>query len=115
MVDSNLRKIIAIIPIFLTFVLAFSIFGNASAQPSTSYYIVTEYGSGELSKVTPGGTISLITGGLSGPVGVTIVPETNPVGGIYAPTDRLSILTPYIALVGLIGAISIIFTKRRLK
>jgi hypothetical protein len=35
------------------------------------------------------------------------------VGGIYAPTDRLSILTPFIALVGLIGAISTIFAIRR--
>lgn len=43
-----------------------------------------------------------------------VVEEYNtPVGGIYAPTDRLSILTPYIALVGLIGAVSIIFTIRR--
>jgi hypothetical protein len=38
---------------------------------------------------------------------------TTPVGGIYAPTDRLSILTPFIALVGLIGAISTIFAIRR--
>jgi len=40
----------------------------------------------------------------------------HPVGGIYAPTDKLSVLTPYIALVGLIGAISSIFVivkKRR--
>jgi hypothetical protein len=37
----------------------------------------------------------------------------NPVGGIYAPTNRLSILTPYIALVGLIGAISTIFAIRK--
>ena len=36
-----------------------------------------------------------------------------PVGGIYAPTDRLSILTPFIALVGLIGAVSTIFAIRR--
>jgi hypothetical protein len=36
-----------------------------------------------------------------------------PVGGIYAPNDKLSILTPYIALVGLIGAISAIFAIRR--
>ncbi len=40
-------------------------------------------------------------------------PTTKPVGGVYEPTDRLSILTPYIALVGLIGAISTIFTIRR--
>jgi hypothetical protein len=37
----------------------------------------------------------------------------NPVGGIYAPNDKLSILTPYIALVGLIGAISTVFVFRR--
>jgi hypothetical protein len=35
------------------------------------------------------------------------------VGGIYAPTDKLSILTPFIALVGLIGTISTIFAIRR--
>ena len=37
----------------------------------------------------------------------------NPVGGIYSPTDKLSILTPYITLVGLIGAITTIFAIRR--
>ncbi|MCW3974871.1 MAG: hypothetical protein NWE86_01325 [Candidatus Bathyarchaeota archaeon] len=37
----------------------------------------------------------------------------NVVGGIYASTDKLNILTPYIALVGLIGAISTIFAIRR--
>jgi hypothetical protein len=35
------------------------------------------------------------------------------VGGIYASNDKLSILTPYIALVGLIGVISTIFAIRR--
>ena len=42
-----------------------------------------------------------------------IVEQSSPVGGIYSPTDKLSILTPYIALVGLIGAISTIFAIRR--
>lgn len=37
----------------------------------------------------------------------------NPVGGIYVPSDNLCILTPYIALVGLIGIISTIFAIRR--
>ncbi|MCW3975904.1 MAG: hypothetical protein NWE86_06660 [Candidatus Bathyarchaeota archaeon] len=44
-----------------------------------------------------------------------LAPE-NPVGGIYAPNNKLNILVPYIALVGLIGAISSIFVivkKRR--
>jgi hypothetical protein len=41
-----------------------------------------------------------------------LVPE-NPVGGIYASNDKLNILAPYIALVGLIGAISTIFVIRK--
>jgi hypothetical protein len=36
-----------------------------------------------------------------------------PVGGIYAPTSKLTLLAPFIALVGLIGAISTIFAIRR--
>jgi hypothetical protein len=39
--------------------------------------------------------------------------KSNPVGGINAPTEKLTILTPYIALVGLIGTISSIFAIRR--
>jgi hypothetical protein len=35
------------------------------------------------------------------------------VGGIYAPANELNILAPYIALVGLIGAISTIFAIRK--
>jgi len=41
-----------------------------------------------------------------------LAPE-NPVGGIYASKDKFNILAPYIALVGLIGAISTIFAIRR--
>jgi hypothetical protein len=37
----------------------------------------------------------------------------HPVGGIYASTDKLNILAPFIALVGFIGAISSIFAIRR--
>jgi len=37
----------------------------------------------------------------------------NPVGGIYASADRLGILTPYLALVGLIGTISTILAIRK--
>jgi len=39
--------------------------------------------------------------------------SANAVGGFFAPTNKLVILTPYIALVGLIGAISTIFAIRR--
>jgi hypothetical protein len=42
-----------------------------------------------------------------------VVSGTIPVGGIVVPTDKLSIIAPYIALVGLIGAISTIFAIRR--
>ncbi len=48
-----------------------------------------------------------------GDIGIDPPTATNPVGGIYAPNDKLSILTPYIALVGLIGAISTFFAIRR--
>ena len=37
----------------------------------------------------------------------------NPVGGILAPVNKLNILAPYIALVGLIGIMSTIFAIRR--
>jgi hypothetical protein len=42
-----------------------------------------------------------------------VVTATTPVGGIAMPADKLSIVAPYIALVGLIGAISTIFAIRR--
>jgi hypothetical protein len=37
----------------------------------------------------------------------------NPVGGYFVHVNKIGILTPYIALVGLIGAISTIFATRR--
>ena len=104
-----MKKLSVIIPIFLTIVLAFSIIGNVSAQPSVGDYIVTESSSNELSSVTPGGVVTLITAsGLSEPYGVAIVPLTNPVGGIYAPTNKLNILVTYAALIGLVGVFSTI-------
>jgi len=42
-----------------------------------------------------------------------VTQNVRPVGGIYTSNDRLNILAPYIALVGLIGAISTIFAIRR--
>ncbi len=42
-----------------------------------------------------------------------VVAATTPVGGIVMPTNKLSIIAPYIALVGFIGAISTIFAIRR--
>ncbi len=67
-----MKKLSVIIPIFLTIVLAFSIIGNVSAQPSAGDYIVPEYNVDVLSSVTPSGVVTLIASGLSGPVGVAI-------------------------------------------
>ncbi len=103
-----MKKLSVIIPIFLTIVLAFSIIGNVSAQPSVGDYIVAESGTGELSSVTPGGVVTLIASGLSTPRGVAIVPFTIPVGGIYVPMNKLNIPVPYAALIGLIGVVSTI-------
>jgi hypothetical protein len=58
-------------------------------------------------------TTSTSTGSTENYGDIGIDPPTNPVGGIYVSNDRLNILAPYIALVGLIGAISTIFAIRR--
>ncbi len=78
----------------------------------TGNYIVAEAGSGELSSVTPGGVVTLIASGLSAPYGVAIVPE-HPVVGIYAPMNKLNILVPYVAIIGLIGVFSTILVIRK--
>jgi hypothetical protein len=42
-------------------------------------------------------------------------PLANPVGGVLMPTSKLEILTPYLALAGLIAAVSavVVVKKRR--
>jgi TolB protein len=40
-------------------------------------------------------------------------PEPAPVGGVASPINKLAILTPYIALAGLIMAVSTIYIKKR--
>ena len=88
-----MKKLSVIIPAFLTIVLAFSIIGNVSAQPSAGDYIVTESGSGELSSVTPGGTITLIASGLSNPAGVAIDGSGNYIVAEWG-SGQLSSVTP---------------------
>jgi hypothetical protein len=41
--------------------------------------------------------------------------EEAPVGGLTIPVSKLAVLTPYLILVGLIGAVSVIYTFRRKK
>jgi hypothetical protein len=78
-------------------------------------YIIADGSDDELLKVTPGGTVTLITSNLSAPrfIAIVLEPLIRPVVGIYALNGKLNILTPYIALVGLIGAVSTIFAIRR--
>jgi hypothetical protein len=46
---------------------------------------------------------------------VTQTIEPAPVGGLVTPTNKLEILTPYIALAGLITAISAVYVAKRRK
>ncbi|MFC1506991.1 hypothetical protein ACFLQ6_07970 [Thermoproteota archaeon] len=46
---------------------------------------------------------------------VTQTPEPPPVGGLVTPTNKLAILTPYIALAGLIIAVSTVYVIKRRK
>ncbi len=49
------------------------------------------------------------------PVTVTVYQSLGPVGGVTSPTNKLEILTPYIALAGLIAAISTLYVIKRRK
>ena len=40
-------------------------------------------------------------------------PSHHPVGGIYAPMNKLNILVPYVALIGLFGVLSTILINRK--
>jgi len=46
-------------------------------------------------------------------VGGVLTPAPTPVGGIAVPANKLAILAPYLALVGLIGVVSIVFAIRK--
>ena len=46
----------------------------------------------------------------------TLPPPPRPVGGVVSPTNKLQILTPYLALVGLVIAVSaVVVVKKRSK
>jgi len=53
--------------------------------------------------------------------GIVVKVETNrrpaaPVGGVFTPVNKLAILAPYLALIGLLGAVTVaVVTKRRRK
>jgi len=49
------------------------------------------------------------------PVTVTIYQGLGPVGGVATPVNKLEILTPYLALAGLIAAVSTVFVIKRRK
>ena len=73
---------------------------SASTPPGS--YIVTVTGTGSQTHTT---TFRL-----------TVNPASRPVGGLVIPTNKLEILTPYIALAGLVIAVSaVVVVKRRSK
>jgi len=87
------------------------------AIDSAGNYIVTETGPEVLSKVTPSGvrTVIYTFAGGTGPYGVAIVPTPRPVGGVLTPVNKLTILAPYLALIGLVGSVTAaaVMKKRR--
>jgi len=93
--------------------------GPGVAIDNSGNYVVTEQSCNQLSRVTPGGAVTLIAGSdLSRPTGVAFrgePPARPPVGGIVMPTNKLEILAPYLALAGLIAAVSavVVVKKRR--
>jgi len=42
----------------------------------------------------------------------TSPPAGGPVGGFMEPVNKLAIFAPYLALVGVIGAVAVVFWKR---
>ena len=73
-------------------------------------YIVTEIGTADvLSKISSRSVIYTFT---DYPREVEIVPSP-PVGGYFAPVNKIGILAPYLALVGLICVASAIFVMKK--
>jgi hypothetical protein len=93
--------------------------GPGVAIDNSGNYIVTEQSSDRLSLVTPGGTVTVITSSnLNRPHGVAfkgeLVVHPRPVGGLVMSVNKFEILTPYLALAGLIMAVSaVVAVKKR--
>ncbi len=84
------------------------------AIDSSGNYIIVEHGAGNLSKITPGGVRTVIYSFAAEtcPVCVAIIPRY-PVGGYLTSVNKLAVLAPYLALVGLVGAVSAIYGIKR--
>ena len=71
------------------------------------------------SVITAMGTVRSVIGGAKSffdPVQISVHQVTPaPVGGIVAPTNKLSIIAPYLALAGLVAAVSTVIVVRRRK
>jgi len=86
------------------------------AIDSAGNYIVTEWVASVLSMVTPGGVRTPIFAFAPGtaPAGVAIVPPSPaPVGGVLTPVDKLTVLSPYLVLLVLLGAAVAVVAVRR--
>lgn len=83
------------------------------AIDSQGNYIVVEHGRDVLSKITPSGERTVIYEFEPDtcPVCVVVVPVA--VGGYIVSIERLSVLAPYLGLVGIVGSISTIYIIRK--
>jgi hypothetical protein len=81
------------------------------AIDTSGNYIVA---AGDLVEVTPGGVVTTIATGLSTLWGVAVesrLPE--PVGGVILPANKLAVLVPRLALLGLAATALVILKRRR--
>jgi DNA-binding beta-propeller fold protein YncE len=88
------------------------------AIDSEGNYIVTEESTDIICKITLGGsrTVIFTFADDTDPWGVAIYPAIPaPVGGVATSVNKLEILTPYIALAGLIITVSTVYVIKRRK
>jgi len=58
-------------------------------------------------------TYNLIIRAVIDPIMPTPTPTPAPVGGVFVPVNKLDLLAPYLALLGLVGAVTTVFAVRR--
>ena len=84
---------------------------------SAGDYVVAEQGTEVLSQINPSGTTRTVIytfAGGSTPFGVAIVPSprvVTPVGGLLEPVNKLAIVSPYLALFGLVATVVVVVVK----
>ena len=96
--------------------------GPGVAIDSSGNYVVTQQSSDRLSLVTPGGTVTVITSSdLNRPTGVAIESRqssrpSNPtqhVGGQLFTANKLVVLSPYLALIGVVTVAAFVLKRQK--